>query len=127
MGGQVRFDGRTVTRAFLLASPLLPFISALLITVSAVTRSTKEAQTYLGLLMMVPMAPFFLLQFLNIHSTTTTMPVPMLSQYQLLESAVLGDSIPWHHIALSAGGTLAATALLLMLAGRLYQRERLLS
>lgn len=127
MGGQIRFDGRTLAIAFLLASPLLPFISALLITVSAVTRSTKEAQTYLGLLMMVPMAPFFLLQFLSVKSTTSTMPVPMLSQYQLLESAVLGDGIPLLHIVLSVGGTLLATALLLSLASRLYQRERLLN
>lgn len=126
MGGQIRFDGKTLTRAFLLASPLIPFISALLISVSAITRSTKEAQTYLGLLMVIPMAPFFLLQFLSIRSTSLTMPLPMLSQYQLLESAVLGDTIPAGHVALSVVGTLLATALLLWLASRLYQRERLL-
>jgi sodium transport system permease protein len=126
MGGQIRFDGATVTQAFLLASPLIPFISALLISVSAITRSTKEAQTYLGLLMVIPMAPFFLLQFLNVRSTLVTMPLPMLSQYQLLESTVLGDSIPSLHIALSVVGTLVATALLLLLASKLYQREKLL-
>ena len=127
MGGQIRFDGWTVTRAFLLASPLLPFISALLITVSALTRSTKEAQTYLGLLMVIPMAPFFILQFLSVRSSISTMPMPMLSQYQLLESVVLGDTIPMTHILLSATGTLLATAALLYLASRLYRRERLLS
>ena len=126
MGGQVRFDGASVTQAFFLASPLIPFISALLISVSAFTRSTKEAQTYLGLLMVVPMAPFFLLQFLTVRSTTVTMPFPMLSQYQLLESTVLGDSIPALHIVLSVVGTLLATALLLALASKLYQREKLL-
>ena len=126
MGGQVRFDGATVTQAFFLASPLIPFISALLISVSAITRSTKEAQTYLGLLMVIPMAPFFLLQFLTVRSTLVTMPLPMLSQYQLLESTVLGDSIPALHIALSVIGTLIATALLLIVASKLYQREKLL-
>lgn len=127
MNGQIRFDAATVTRAFLLASPLLLFISALLITVSAVTRSTKEAQTYLGLMMIIPMAPFFVLQFLNVRSSTSTMPYPMLSQYQLLESAVLGNKIPWQHIVLSAAGTLTATVLLLTLASWLYRRERILS
>jgi len=126
MGGQVRFDGASVTQAFLLASPLIPFISALLISVSAITRSTKEAQTYLGLLMVIPMAPFFLLQFLNVRSTLATMPLPMLSQYQLLESTVLGDTIPTLHIALSVIGTLLATALLLIVASKLYRREKLL-
>jgi len=126
MGGQVRFDGNTIAKAFFLVSPLVLFISAMLISVSAITRSTKEAQTYLGLLMVVPMAPFFILQFLNVQSTITTMPLPMLSQYQLLESVVLGDAIPHTHIALSVSGTVLATALLLLLAARLYHRERLL-
>lgn len=127
MDGQIRFDYSTLTRSFLLVSPLLFFISALLISVSAITRSTKEAQTYLGLMMIIPMAPFFILQFLNIRSTIVTMPLPMLSQYQLLESAVLGDGIPWLHILLSVTGTLLATALLLLLASAMYRRERILS
>lgn len=127
LNGQIRFDGASVTQAFLLASPLLFFISALLITVSAITRSTKQAQTYLGLMMTIPMAPFFILQFITVRSSAATMPYPMLSQYQLLESAVLGNTIPWHHIALSATGTLAATALLLALASSLYRRERILN
>lgn len=127
LNGQIRFDGATMSRAFVLASPLLFFISALLITVSAITRSTKEAQTYLGLMMIIPMAPFFILQFLTVRSTSSTMPYPMLSQYQLLESVVLGNDIPWHHIALSATGTLLASALLLALASFLYKRERILS
>ncbi|MFK8082612.1 MAG: ABC transporter permease [Granulosicoccus sp.] len=127
LNGQINFDGATVTRAFLLASPLLFFISALLITVSAITRSTKEAQTYLGLMMIIPMAPFFVLQFLNVRSSGSTMPYPMLSQYQLLESAVLGNRIPWQHIALSTTGTLVSTVLLLSVASWLYRRERILS
>lgn len=127
MNGQINFDGATIARAFLLASPLLFFVSALLIAVSAITRSTKEAQTYLGLIMIIPMAPFFILQFINVRSTVSTMPYPMLSQYQLLESAVLGNDIPWHHIAISAMGTLSAAALLLALASSLYRRERILS
>ncbi len=126
MGGQVRFDGPSVARAFFLVSPLILLISAMLISVSAITRSTKQAQTYLGVLMVIPMAPFFLLQYLNIRSSLTSMSLPMLSQYQLLENTVLGDAIPWLHVALSVAGTLVATAILLVLAARLYQREKLL-
>lgn len=127
LNGQISFDGATLAKAFVLASPLLFFISALLITVSAITRSTKEAQTYLGLLMIIPMAPFFILQFINVRSSTVTMPYPMLSQYQLLESTVLGNDIPWQHIALSVTGSLVAAVLLLVLASRLYTREKILN
>ncbi|MEE9321442.1 MAG: ABC transporter permease [Granulosicoccus sp.] len=127
MRGQVRFDGPTISRAFLLASPLLPFISALLMTIAAFTRSVKEAQTYLGLLMVIPMAPFFLLQFFTLRATVASMALPMLSQYQLLESAVLGKSIPTLHIALSVVGTLGGAIILLWVAQRLYSQERIIS
>ena len=126
LGGQLNFDGTTMTRAFLLASPLLVFISALLITVSAFTRSSKEAQTYLGLLMVIPMAPFFVLQFVSLRSAVSTMPVPMLSQYQLLERVVLNDPIPVHYIILSVTGTLLGACVLLWIAIRLYQRDKIL-
>lgn len=126
MGGQVRFDGPTILRALMLASPLAPLVSSMLITVAAWTRSTKEAQTYLGLIMVVPMAPFFILQFLSIGATRASVAVPMLGQYLLLERATLGESIPVDFILLSVGGTLFATALLLWVACRLYAQERVL-
>jgi len=125
-GGQVRFDAPTVTRALALASPLAPFIAALLIAVSAFTRSAKEAQTYLGLMMVFPIAPFFALQYFSLGTSAASVALPMLGQYQLLERATLGEPIPHGHVVLSVGGTLTAAALLLWLARRLYTRERVL-
>ncbi len=125
-GGILSFDAPTITTAWLLASPLIFFISAVLMTVAATTRSTKEAQTYLGLLMVFPMAPFFILQFVNIKSANLTMTLPMLSQYQLLERVVLKDSINATHIGLSVAGTSLSAALLYYLAVRLYSREKVL-
>ncbi len=127
IGGEVRFDAGTVTRALLLALPLAPFIAALLVTVSAWTRSVKEAQTYLGLLMVIPMAPFFALQFLSVRSEVVLMPLPMLSQYLLLERSTLGLPLESLDVLLSVLGTLAASALLVALACALYRRERILA
>jgi len=126
LGGGLHFDGATIFKSFLLASPLTAFISAVLITVSAFTRSSKEAQTYLGLLMVIPMAPFFILQFINIKSELHSMPIPMMSQYQLLERVVLGDPTPASFVMLSVAGTLLCAGLLLLLACKLYSRDRIL-
>lgn len=126
MGGGLHFDALTIIKAFLVASPLIAFISAVLITVSAFTRSSKEAQTYLGVLMVIPMAPFFILQFVNIRSELHSMPIPMMSQYQLLERIVLGDTTPALYVLLSVAGTLLSAALMLFLAIRLYSRDRIL-
>ena len=125
-GGQIRFDGPTIARAFALVLPLAPFISALLIAVSAWTGSVKQAQTYLGLLMIVPMAPFFVLQFLSIRLNAASAALPMLGQYLLLELATLGEPTPPALVALSVGGTLLGALALLALAVALYRRERVL-
>ena len=126
LGSRINFDSTTVLKAFLMVSPLVFFVSALLITIAAFTKSSKEAQTYLGLMMVIPMAPFFILQFVNIKSAAVTMALPMLSQYQLLEKVVLQEAVAPLYIALSVAGTLAASAILLAVAVRLYQRERIL-
>jgi len=126
LGGGLHFDAWTIIKAFLIASPLIVFISAVLITVSAFTRSSKEAQTYLGVLMVIPMAPFFILQFVNIRNELHSMPIPMMSQYQLLERIVIGDATPTAYVILSISGTLICAALLLLLAIRLYSRDRIL-
>lgn len=126
IGGGLNFDASTILKAFLVASPLIAFIAAVLITVSAFTRSSKEAQTYLGVLMVIPMAPFFILQFITIRSELLSMPIPMMSQYQLLEKIVLGDVTPPLFVFLSVAGTLIASALMLTLAVKLYSRDRIL-
>ena len=126
LGDRVRFDAPTVLAALALASPLVPFVAALLVAVAAWTRSVKEAQTFLGVLMLLPMGPFFVLQFVNVGAPLGLMPWPMLSQYLLLERASLGEPVALAEVALSAAGTLLGAALLLALAVALYRRERIL-
>ena len=120
-------DARTIGKAFVLALPLTILITSLLIAVSAFTRSTKEAQTYLGILMVIPMAPFFLLQFMSIKSANLIMAMPMMSQYKLLEKVAKGESPESLHILLSVSGTLVFAALLLLLAFWLYRQDRILA
>jgi len=123
----VKLDATTIARAFLLALPLTLLITSLLITVSALTRSTKEAQTYLGILMVIPMAPFFLLQFMSIKSADVIMSLPMMSQYKLLEKVATSEPIDPNHIVLSVCGTLLCAFLLLFVAVWLYRQDRILA
>ncbi|MBX2884877.1 MAG: ABC transporter permease [Granulosicoccus sp.] len=122
----LRFDAAGITQALVLAAPLTFLITSLLIAVSAFTRSTKEAQTYLGLLMIIPMAPFFVLQFVTIRSAAAVMFLPMLSQYKLLEKVAKNDAIAPLHILLSVTGTLLCASLLLGVAIWLYRQDRIL-
>ena len=127
LAGLLNFDAITIARAFILALPLSLLITSLLLAVSAFTRSTKEAQTYLGVIMAIPMAPFFLLQFLNIKSATRIMAIPMMSQYKLLEKVARDEPIAPGHISLSVGTTVICALLLLWLAIWLYRQDRIIA
>jgi len=124
--GTLHFDFFTLFKGFMLSLPLVLLISALLMSVAAFTRSTKEAQTWLGILMVIPMAPYFVLQFMNIKSVSAIMLMPMMSQYKLLEKVAKNESLDSTHVLLSISGTLVATALLLALAFWLYRQDRIL-
>jgi len=63
---------------------------------------------------------------LNLQPSHLSSAIPMLSQYQLLESAVLGDTLLPTHVITSVIGTLGAAAILLWVSCRLYSREKLL-
>lgn len=126
LGIGIRFDGPALGHAYRIAAPLAFLISAALIAVAARARSTKEAQTWLGVLMIIPMAPFFALQFVDPQTTGAVLFVPFMSQYELLERVVLDRAIPLEDLARSIGGTLVAAGLLLAVAIRAYSRERLL-
>lgn len=118
----------TVTFFIALVSslPLAFLLTAFLLAIAAFARNSREAQTHLSLAMLLPMLPFFGLQFLDIQRDNLTMLLPMLSQFQIMELAVTGRDVPLAWLALSAVGTLAVAALFLGLALRLYSRERIL-
>ena len=94
--------------------------------VAAFTRSYREAQTYLGLVLLVPTLPLVFAGVLGLRPTAALMAVPSLSQHFLITALLRDEPIPGKLLALSVGITLAAGALLVFIAGRLYHREALL-
>jgi len=54
------------------------------------------------------------------------MTIPSLSQHLIATSILRGDALEPLHVLTSAASTLAIGAILLWLATRLYQREKLL-
>src|SRR6056297_440689 len=102
-------------------------ISAFMMAIAAFTRNSKEAQTHLSFAMLLPVVPFFALQFLSVPVGSFSMLVPLLSQFQIMETVVFGKDLPPHYLAVSAAGSIAAAALFLGLAVHLYHRERILA
>jgi sodium transport system permease protein len=118
-----------VMRLALIVSICLPLVflaSATQLLISAVTRSMKEAQTYLGLLPLVPGMAGMVLALAPVNARPLLAAIPTFGQTLLMGQVVRSEGVSATFIGITAVATLAATVLLLYLAFRLYQREEIL-
>ena len=119
------FDAVIIYKGFVLSLPLVFLISSLLMAAAAFTKSTKEAQTYISLLMIFPMIPMFLGQFTTIGATSLTMLIPFFSQFQLIEKTIKSETVPTDLVVISTSSTLVMAVLLIVLAIWLYRRDKI--
>jgi sodium transport system permease protein len=126
LGMRVSFGPWTAARVVLSCLPLVPVGAALMTIVAAFTRSYREAQTWLGLVLLVPTLPLVFAGVLGLRPQLATMAVPSLGQHFLITSLLREEPLPAGYVALSVLATLALGALLIALAARLYRREALL-
>jgi sodium transport system permease protein len=104
--------------------PLCLLSAAIQTYLSTFARSYKEAQTYMGYLIMLPALPGLLSSVYPIGTKPWMYPIPILGQH-LLATDVLGGKPPGPIMFLVAAATaLAAAVLLGLLTTRMLQREK---
>ena len=97
-----------------------------MVLVASFTKSYKEAQSYLGMVMMVPTLPLMSLAFLSPEPATSNMWIPALSQGMIIIETLKGEAIALELIGLSMLSSTVLAALFAWIAVKLYQRERIL-
>ena len=107
---------------------LLPMVflgGTLLTVIAAGAKSVKEAQSYMGVLVLLPMIPTLILMVNPVKNQLWMFAVPFLSQNQMLLKVIRGDTISGMQwlVYLVAGFGLAA--LLWFIAVRRYHQEKL--
>ncbi len=105
--------------------PLCLFAAALQMTLALFARTFKEAQTYLSMLMLVPIVPATFLSLQPIKSTLWTMLVPVLGQTLLMSDVLRGERAPAGWFVLAALSSGACAAALLLWAARLLRSEKI--
>ncbi|HEY6923875.1 MAG TPA: ABC transporter permease [Steroidobacteraceae bacterium] len=126
LGMTVNFGPLVALQVIAFCLPLVPLGAALMTIVAAFTRSYREAQTYLGLVLLIPTLPLVFAGMLGLRPTVPLMAVPSLSQHFLITSLLRDEPISATFLALSVVATVAVGAVLMLIAGRLYDREALL-
>ncbi len=85
-GMSVNFGPLVALKVVLFSLPLVPLGAALMTIVAAFTRSYREAQTYLGFVLIIPTLPLVFAGVVGLRPTATLMAVPSLSQHFLITS-----------------------------------------
>jgi len=110
----------------LMTLPLMMVAVGVQFIIATVTRSFKEAQTYLGLLPLVPAIPGMVLVFAPVQAKAWMMMIPAFSQTLLLGAFVRGETLPMADVALSMSSSLVAALALIAISAHLYDREKLI-
>jgi len=106
--------------------PLVFLATATQLLISGITRSMKEAQTYLGLLPLIPGLAGMVLALAPVNARLLLAAIPSFGQIVLMGQLVRSELVSIGFIAITAIATLAATAALLYVCFRLYDREEIL-
>jgi len=111
---------------FAIALPLMMVAVGVQFIIATVTRSFKEAQTYLGLLPLVPAIPGMVLVFAPVQAKAWMMTIPAFSQTLLLGAFVRNETLSMADVTLSMVSSLVVALALIAVAARLYEREKLI-
>ncbi|MCA9622958.1 MAG: ABC transporter permease [Myxococcales bacterium] len=106
--------------------PLALFVPAAQMLVASFARSFKEAQTYLSLMMFVPMIPALFLSTGPIVSEGWMAMIPVFGQQVILGDLFKGEAVPVLSYVLAAASTGLAGWLCLRVTGHLFQRESII-
>ncbi len=126
VGMRANFGLPVSARIFLVVLPFVPVGAALLTLVASFTRTYREAQTWLSLVLLVPTLPIVVASLYQIEPEARYAIVPSLGQHLMITALLRGDGLPWPLWWLSL---LSCTALASALAGvslALWRRESLL-
>ena len=126
LGMTPNFDLQVVGAALLLFLPFILVGAALMTLVASFTKSYREAQTWLNVLLIAPTLPILIVSILMLRPRTEFMFIPSLSQHLLLVDMVKNEPINGLHVTISVVSTLVIGILLTWLCARLYRREGLL-
>ncbi len=124
-GVELHIGGREAAWLLVATLPLALFACGLQMTLSTFARSYKEAQTFMSLLMLLPIVPHFIASLWSLGDAWWMLAVPALGQYVLLTDVLGGEAIQ----AEACLAVVLSSALLglvcVEITARLFEKERI--
>jgi len=112
-------------KALPLMLPLVLLISIIQTVVTAYSKNFREAQTWLGLLQLVPSIPSIVLAILPFKPLLWAYSIPLVGQQLIFMRLLRGEPVTWLQSGLCTISTLITVVLVFYFAKRIYASERL--
>ena len=113
--------------ALLMVSLPVPYIAASLqILLGLFAKSFKDAQSYIGILVILPMVPVIIRQFMPFVTEPWMAGVPIFAQSVLMMDVLAGSGYSFLSLGVALVSGFVASALLCLVAARLLTTERMI-
>ena len=106
--------------------PMCLFSASLQACIATMARSFKEAQSYMGVLILLPMLPGMMSSVYTLGDAPWMYAVPMLGQHVLLAGVMGGRWPPVEAFVVAALVSIVAAAILIRLTTSLFRSERII-
>ena len=116
----------TLLRILWVISPVAILAAALLTLLASFAKSYREAQSYMGLVILIPMIPSLIFMANPVKAEAWMMNVPLFSQNILIGEIIRGEAVPLGWYAVSIASTLVIGLALAVVAANLYNRPKLI-
>ena len=125
LGVDLNLSANAVGGILLAILPVVVLAAAMLTTLAALAKSLREAQSYMGLVFMIPMIPSLIFMVNPMKPETWMMAIPMFSQNLLIGEFVRGETVNALWLAMSMGSTLLIGFGFAAIAATLFNRPRI--
>ncbi|MDT8439317.1 MAG: ABC transporter permease [Wenzhouxiangellaceae bacterium] len=126
MDVKLNLDFAVAARAFIIVAPAALLAAAMLIILASFAKSFREAQSYVGMIILVPMIPSLWLMVDPTKAEYWMTWVPLLNQNIMITELVRGNAPDLLWYITSIGATLVVSLLLGLVAAGLYNRPKLI-
>ncbi|ANB19764.1 ABC transporter permease [Dokdonella koreensis] len=125
LGMALQIGPRFALLTLIVMLPLVFLLASLQTLAAAFAKSYREAQTYLSLLMFVPIVPTLMMSLFPFKTQTWMYGVPLVGQQVTITRLMRGDPVTTTEIALCFAATTALAVLVYLVTARVYRSERL--
>jgi sodium transport system permease protein len=116
----------TLMKILVVISPVAILAAALLTLLASFAKSYREAQSYMGLVILIPMIPSLIFMANPVKAESWMMNVPLFSQNMLIGEFIRDQTVPLAWYAMSIASTMAIGLALAVVAANLYNKPKLI-